>query len=110
MTALLLIGISGCDRDNFENKQTLQKLYKLYKDGEISECKLDGETVYCGSTQVYDGGSEIYDRDGNQIGYCSYAWSTPDPICSDLTDCESIYCVEDNIWGRPAVDKYGLGK
>lgn len=32
----------------------------------------------------------------------------PDTICAQLSGCKIIYCVENNIWGEPAVDVYGL--
>jgi len=107
---ILSIGISSCKKDDFENKQTLKKLYKTYKNGEISECKYNGQTVYSAGLNAYDAGGAVYDKDGKQIGTCNYAWGQPDPICGQLTDCETIYRVKDNIWGQPAVDKYELGK
>lgn len=110
MTLVLSIGISSCKKDNFENKQTLENLYKTYKNGEISECKHNGQTVYSAGQNAYDASGAVYDKDGKQIGTCNFAWGQPDAICGQLTDCETIYRVKDNIWGQPAVDKYGLGK
>ncbi len=110
MTLLLSIGISSCKKDNLESKQTIRELYKSFKSGEISECKHNGQTVYSAGLNAYDAGESIYDKDGKQIGTCNFAWGQPDPICGQLTDCEVIYRVKDNIWGQPAVDKYGLGK
>lgn len=112
MTLILImaIGISGCKKNDFENKKTLKKLYKTYKNGKISECKHNGQTVYSAGLNAYDAGSEVYDKDGKQIGTCNFAWGQPDSICGQLTDCETIYRVKNNIWGQPAVDKYGLRK
>jgi len=107
---MLLNMISSCEKNRFENKRTLKKLYKLYKDGEIDECKYNGQTVYNAELNAYDAGMTIYDKDGKILGSCSFAWGTFDSICSKLTDCETIYRSEGNIWGQPAVDKYGLGK
>src|SRR5690625_2071687 len=110
MIFILSIGISSCKKDNFENKQTIKELYKTYKNGEISECKHDGQTVYSTGLNAYDAGGAVYNKNGKQIGTCNYAWGQPDPICGQLTECEVIYRVKDNIWGQPAVDKYGLEK
>ncbi len=101
--------ISSCKKDDFENEDTLRDLYKIYKNGEISECNYNGELVYAAGLNAYDFGGVIYDKNGNQIGTCNYAWGQPDEICGKLEDCETIYRVEDNISGQPAVDKYGLG-
>jgi hypothetical protein len=108
MIVILSIGASSCDKNNIENKETLKKLYEMYKDGEIDECKYNGKTVYCAGLNAYDAGSAIYDKDGKLIGECNYAWGNVDPICGQLIDCKVIYRVRNNIWGEPAVDKYGL--
>ena len=109
-TVILSIGVFSCDKNNFENKETLKELYKVYKNGEISECKYNGETVFCAGINAYDAGSVIYNKKGNAIGSCNYAWGSVDPICGQLADCKVIYRVKNSIWGGPAVDKYGLGK
>ncbi len=110
MTLILLIGISSCKKTEFENQETLKELYKIYKNGSISECKYNGQTVYSAGQNAHDVGGAVYDKDGQAIGTCNFAWGKPDTICSQITDCETIYCVKDNIWGQPAIDKYGLGK
>jgi hypothetical protein len=109
MTTILLIGISSCKKDDFENKQTLNQLYKTFKNGEIDECKYNGQMVYVAGYNAYDAGSAIFDKDGKKIGTCNYGWGPVDSICNQLDDCETIYRVKGNIWGQPAVDKYGLG-
>jgi hypothetical protein len=108
MTLLMSIVISSCMKDDFENKQTLKDLYKTYKNGEIVECKHNGQTVYKAGLNAYDAGNVVYDVNGKQIGICNYFGGQIDSICGQLTDCEAIYRVKDNIWGQPAVDKYGL--
>ncbi len=110
MTVFMSIVILSCKKDNIENKQTLDQLYKIYKSGEISECKFNGQTVYSAGLNAMDAGSVIYDKDGKQIGSCNYGWGHVDTICNQLTGCEVIYRVTDNIWGQPAVNKYSLGK
>jgi len=110
ITLIVSIGISSCKKASFEKQQTLKKLYQIYENGSISECKYKGETVYSGGWNAYDAGGAIYDKDGKGIGTCNFAWGKPDTICGQLTDCETVYRVKDNIWRQPAVDKYGLGK
>lgn len=110
MMVLIAMTFTSCTKVQYENKQTIKSLYKIYKDGEISECKHNGKTVYSAYYNYYDGGGAVYDKDGVQIGNCNYAWSQPDPICEELTECEVIYRVKDHIGGKPAVDKYNLGK
>ncbi|MFM7643182.1 MAG: hypothetical protein ACKO5N_00155 [Sphingomonadales bacterium] len=77
MRSLILIfsilNLTSCHKD-VPNYKTLKELAKTA--GMISECKLNGETVY--------------------------------EICAQLSGCKTIYCVENNIWGEPAVDVYGL--
>jgi hypothetical protein len=99
--------IFSCNKKD-DNIKTIKNLHKTYKDGEISECTHNGETVYSCGINAYDAGSVVYDKDGEIIGSCNYAWGTVDPICGELEDCEVIYRVKDNIWGQPHVDKYGL--
>lgn len=107
VTSLLFV-IFGCREDNFENSETLRNLYKKYKNGVISECKLNGEKVYTASENAYDASTYIYDKDFNQVGICNYAWGSVDQICKDLIDCETIYRCKGHISGQPSIDKYGL--
>jgi hypothetical protein len=95
----------GCHKD-VPNYKTLKELAKTA--GMISECELNGQTVYDVSLNAYDAGSTIYNADGEILGTCNYAWGSPDPICAQLSGCKIIYCIEDNIWGQSAVDVYGL--
>lgn len=104
------LGIMACNKNDFENKRTLKRLYKRYKGGSISECKYKGQTVYSASIGAIDAGYEIYDKDGNKIGECSFAWGLMDSICKQLTDCETIYRSEDYISSLAPIDKYNLGK
>ena len=110
MTVILSVGVYSCGKNDFENKKTIKKLYKMYKNGDISECKHNGETVYCAGINAYDAEGIIYDKNGKQIGCCNYFANIVDPICNQLTDCKIIYRVANNIQGEPAVDIYGLGK
>ena len=97
--------LTSCHKD-VPNYKTLKELAKTA--GMISECQLNGETVYDVSLNAYDAGSVIYNSDGEVLGTCNYAWGIPDTICAQLSGCKIIYCVENNIWGEPAVDVYGL--
>jgi hypothetical protein len=105
---LLLAALTACHKDA-DNWHTLKDLYDSYKDGKISECMYNGNKVYSCAINAYDAGSVIYNEDGDQIAICNYAWGGVDAMCDDLTNCEVIYCCEDNIWGEQQVDKYGLG-
>ncbi len=95
-------------QDNLSDEQVRRKLYKAYKDGEISECWYGGELAYSAARNAYDAGGTIYDREGNTAGRCNFGWGSADSICTELQDCRVIYRVENNIWGQPAVDAYGL--
>lgn len=110
LTTMLTISLTGCGQHDFENAETLKELYKTYKNGSITECKHNGKIVYSAGLNMTDAGGSVFDKDGQLIGSCNFAWGKPDAICSELAACETVYRVKDNIWGLPAVDKYGLGK
>lgn len=110
LATVLAIGLTSCKKDDFENASTLKKLYETYKNGSIDKCKYNGQTVYFVELNIYDAGSIIFDKDGNQIGTCNYAWGYADAMYEQLEECETVYRVKDNIWGKPEIDKYGLGK
>lgn len=102
---------SNFQNDSVKNGKVLKKLYKIYKDGEISECKYKGETVYSATLNAYDADVRVYDGKGKEIGSCNYGWGDRvDTVCRQLTDCKVIYRVKGNIWGMPAVDEYGLAE
>lgn len=110
LITMLTLGVTSCQKNDIDNKKTLKKLYKMYKDGFIDECKYKGQTVYHAGIIADDAGSAVYDKDGKQIGTCNYAWGNEaDPVCEETTDCERVYTAEDNMWGEPAVNKYRLG-
>lgn len=110
ITAFLFFSLS-CKKENAENKKTLNKLYEMFKDGSISICQYNGQTVYTAAINAYDTGGSIFDKNGNLIGNCNYAWgSKPDPICGQVTNCKTIYMVKGNIWGQPAINLFRLGQ
>jgi len=102
-----LLFLTSCKK---EKGDTLHLLYKTYENGKISECQYKGQLVYSAGLNWHDAGSKIYDQDGKEIAKCNYAWGQPSSMCGELKKCETIYRVKNNIWGQPAVDKYGLGK
>lgn len=108
MLTLLTIGSLSCKKNQVDDWSTVKKLYRIYKNGEISECSLEGTKVFSAGLNAYDAAGYIYSADGNKIGSCNFAWGVPDSICGQLKDCETIYRVEDNIWGQPAVDQYKI--
>jgi hypothetical protein len=103
-----LVSTSSCIKSDAENKSTLRKLYRKYKCGKISECKYYGETAYEAQADAYDATLDFYDKDGKYLGFCDYAWNTPDSVCGKVKDCQLIYMGKKNIWGQPPYDKYGL--
>ena len=110
LLAWLLGGLLGCGKEDIPDEQTLRQLYRDYQAGEITACTHRGETVYTAALNAVDAGSVVFDAAGNQIGICNFAWGVVDTICGQLTDCEVVYRVAGNIWGKEAVDRYGLGK
>lgn len=95
MTKFFLIALvtllCSCEPIIKNDVDTIEKIFKK------SEFNMDIEYTCC------FGGTK-------EIGACNFAWGNVESICGQLTDCEVIYRVKDNIWGKPAVDKYGLGK
>lgn len=107
LIALPLVGFTGCKKKE-HTKAVLHTLYQSYADGEISECKLSGETVFTCTLNAHDAPTMIYDQNGNEIGICNYAWGSADEMCYALKKCDVVYRVENNIWGKSPVDKYKL--
>ena len=101
---------AGCTKDKTTSSNTLRKLYDIYKNGDIDECTFNGQTVYGAELNAYDAGAVIYDKDGNVIGNCNYAWGQVDTICKQLQNCTTIYRCHNHISGEPFVDKYGLSQ
>ena len=102
---------SNVEKPQIDARSTVEKLYdSSVLVGSIDECTYEGNKVYYLSINAFDAGSDFYDGQGNRIGICNYAWAQVDPICGNVENCVTVYMVEDNIWGQPAVDKYGLGE
>lgn len=108
--ALLASSFAFCKKNNVDDWKTIKKLYRTYKNGEISECKLNGEKHFVAGMNAYDAGAYVYNKDGNKVGSCNYAWGDVDSICSKLQECEVVYREANHISGQPAVDKYNLNK
>ncbi|MEM0997651.1 MAG: hypothetical protein AAGN35_11245 [Bacteroidota bacterium] len=84
-------------------------LITKYEQGEVSRCNFNGQTVYFGQRNAPDGGAEIYDDKGRQIGVCYYSTNRVDAPCESAMGCEVIYRIKPNIWGKPGV-KYNPKK
>ena len=102
ITIIVLTGISSFqkedkleNKDKLENIETIKKLYFIYNDGEIFQCKFKGERVYHAMRNARDASRIIYDKNGIKIGSCSYAWGKRiESICNQMTACEVIYRVK----------------
>ncbi len=114
---ITLITLSGCEEkeppyeETLPIMDTLRFLYKEYKVGEIDQCILNNEIVFCAGWDAYDAPAIYYDIEGRIIGMCNW-WGGPnhlDSICGQTTDCEVIYRCRHHETGLPPVDKYHLG-
>lgn len=107
MPVLLSCGVSVSSPHDTDNKKNLKRLIQYYKDGEVDVCKHQGQTAYSAAINARGAGSVIYDQNGQEIGRCHYALgSMSDAVCKELTDCETVYRVKNNIWGKPPIKKY----
>ena len=85
LLALLLFLLSGsCEKQEMDH-EGLALLYQTYKNGEISECQLEGETVYLASLNQVDSPMKIFDIRGRELAECNYAWGKVDPLCEQLS-------------------------
>lgn len=98
------------EQNDNEKIVVLKRLYSKFRNGQISECKLQGKQVYTATYSALDAPVLIFDTTGVQIGTCNYAWGRYDAICRELENCDVIYRIKDNIWQMPAIDKYGLAR
>ena len=89
--------------------ETLKDLYKRYELGQITECELDGKTVYVASINAFDAPSTAYTKEGPRLFTCNYAWGQADKQCVELKNCDVIYRCRLHISGKRAIDKYKLG-
>ncbi|MFA5933612.1 MAG: hypothetical protein WC795_00065 [Candidatus Paceibacterota bacterium] len=94
---------------NSSNISVLNKIYRQYKNGIISECPTQGEMFYTAGLNVYDGTTDIFDSNGIRIvRFGGLFPNTEGNANIDLENCKNIYVVQKNIWGLPPVDKYYL--
>ena len=96
--ASVLLFSFSCKNRKVDGKENIgMKLYETYKEGEIERCMHNGAVVYKCAHNAYDAGNEIYDAKGVKIGSCYYSSRQVDPICKDLTDCQTIWRREGNM-------------
>ena len=110
---LPLVGIAawvGCKKDTTSTPQVVKDLYATYQNGEISEARLDGQTVYVAGFNAADAGTASYNKNGETIGTCNYAYGQVDAICSHLQNEQVVYRCKKHITGKPYIDTYGLDK
>ncbi len=105
LSLITLVVLSACQK-NTQDFNLLKKLSKEY--AKITECELEGQTVYKGQLNAYDAPEMVYNTKGELLCICDWSWGSPETICFDILKCKVIYCKKDNIWGQPAVDTYGL--
>lgn len=91
--------------ENEAGDQVLTTLLETYRNGEILQCDLKGEKVYRCQKNVYDGGSRIFDENGEKICDCLYSTGIFPDECNLTFECKALYRVKGNIWGEPAVNK-----
>lgn len=108
--SIIFICFSACKQDKEITKPGINTIYSNFKNGIIFECKLNGQTVYEATENAYDVSTFIFDFQGKKIGECNWAFGKVDSICSQVQNCEIIYCCQNHISGRPFTDKYGLSK
>ena len=65
----------------------------------LAACTYEGEKYYLTQTNAYDAPGGIMNANLESAGNCNYGWGQPDPICEQITDCQAIYVIKDNIWG-----------
>jgi len=108
--SIVFTSFSSCRQDDAITKAGLNTIYIKYKNGAISECKLNEQIVYSAMENAYDVSTFIYDISGNKIAECNWAFNKVDTICYQLKNCETIYRCNNHISGQPFIDKYGLSK
>jgi hypothetical protein len=84
----------------------LKKAFELYKNGQISECILNGQIYYSAMLNAYDGGGQTFDVSGKAVG--QYQGFTGAYTGIQPQNCELIYVSYPNIWGLEALNKYNL--
>ncbi len=108
---LILAAFSNSCMKDDGNEPTgtgLYKIYRQFRDGEISECSWNGVLVYKAmNVNGVELPSYVLNTNAVVIGVC-YGPGSCDTLFSQLQDCEVIYRTSNNIWGLPGVDKYGL--
>ena len=111
---LLAFSCKNAPQKNGNDDLTVAKnLYENYIEGEISKCSLEGKTYWMGALNAPDAGSEVFDATGKKVGACYHSTNSVDDICGQLDqsgNCQVVYRMAKNIWGKPAVDTYGLGE
>jgi hypothetical protein len=84
----------------------LKKAFNLYKNGQISECVLNGQIYYSAALNADDGGGQTFDVNGNKVG--EYQGFTGIYTGINPENCTIVYVVSPNIWGLKALNKYNL--
>ena len=91
--ALLTCSFAFSKENSAEDGKSIKKLYRTFKNGEISQCKFNGEKFFVAGLNAFDAGTYIYNKDGNKVASCNHAWGIVNSICGKLQECE----VQDNL-------------
>jgi hypothetical protein len=105
-----IISIVSCRKEKSDSMETLRKLYKEYKNGEIDCAYYGTEKVFRASENAYDAPTIIYNSDGEKIATCNYAFGDVDAICDDIIFDRVVYRCRHHISGENFIDVYGLSR
>jgi hypothetical protein len=106
--ALVVACISGACSKEDPKKTQVSILYQAFSEGSISECQLNGETVFTAQYNRQNSPTAIFSLSGRSLGTCDYTGGNIAPICNQLLTCKVVYRCKGHISGAPAVDLYDV--
>lgn len=106
--ALFVVSIAGACRKDDPKKTEVSILYEIFSDGVITECELNGETVFTAQFNRQNSPTAIFSLSGRSLGICDYTSGNVSAVCNELVSCKVVYRCNGHISGAPAVDVYGI--
>ncbi len=97
----------GCEKHD-PKKTQVAILYEIFSNGVISECQLNGETVFTAQYNRQNSPIAIFSLTGRSLGVCDYAAGNVAPICNQLLTCKVVYRCTGHISGAPPIDLYDV--